>query len=259
MKRYGGTLVYSSRDAEGILEVVDAQGVRSLHFGTSPRQSAMALDDPNRLELSYIRAMLSALLFVDTPQNILLFGLGGGSLARFMFHQFPQSKIDAVERRRSVVDVAHEYFSLPKDPRLTVHIAEATEHAQKAVSNLAHYYDLVLIDAYDHQGMDRTINAEEFFRNCAGLLQPRGVMSINLWGTHSVSLRHSIELINLCFPKHAYRLQVPNKGNIVGLGLSTDLVVRHPLDHLQPRALQLEIELGLEMRYFLKSLRLLKS
>ena len=68
-RRHGGVLVHCQRDAEGLVEVVETHGVRSLHFGSSPRQSAMALDEPDRLELSYVRAMLAGLVYAPEPRR----------------------------------------------------------------------------------------------------------------------------------------------------------------------------------------------
>ena len=254
MKRYGGELIHSSRDPDGILEVIDSHGVRSLHFGTSPRQSAMSLTDPDRLELAYVRAMLSPLLFIDEPGKILLLGLGGGSLAKFMLAHYPNCRIDAVERRAGVPPVAQAFFGLPRDSRLNVHIADGCAHIETLARTSQAEYDLMLVDAYDHLGMDQSINGDEFFRDCARLLRPVGALSMNLWGTHSASLRQSTELLHTCFPGRSYKLAVPNKGNVIGLGLGKD-IERPEKGVLLPKAKALEIRLGLEMPYFLRNLR----
>lgn len=256
MQRYGGTLIHHSRDSDGVLEVVDAHGVRSLHFGTSPRQSAMSLTDPDRLELAYIRAMLSTLLFIEEPGRVLLLGLGGGSLARFLLAHYSACRIEAVERRAGVAEIAQWFFGLPSDSRLNIHIADGGEYIEAEARRSEAVYDLILIDAYDHQGMDQSINVEEFFLACARLLNSRGALSINMWGTHNASLRQSTDLLSACFPGRAFRLRVPNKGNVIGLGLGTE-VATPGLKNLNPKARALEIRLGLEMPYFLRNLRAL--
>ena len=115
---------------------------------------------------------------------------------------------------------------------------------------------MILIDAYDHLGMDSSINAPDFFETCARLLHPAGVLSMNLWGTHAVSLKRSIELLKISFPGKAFKLAVPNRGNIIGLGLGTDVGALRE-KQLEPRARELEFRLGLEMQYFLRNLRFL--
>lgn len=254
MRRYGGELIHCERDAEGALEIVDTYGVRALHFGTSPRQSAMALDQPERLELAYIRAMLSALLFIEEPERILVLGLGGGSLVKFLLAQFPQCRIVAVERRAAVVRIAHDYFFLPRHPKLSIHIAEALDFVGNAARNGELAYDLILVDAYDPHGMDSSVNADEFFAACARLLDEEGALSINLWGTQSESLKQSTDLLRAFFPRRCYKLAVPNKGNIIGLGLGAARV-KSPPGALKLKARTLQIRQGLEMPYFLRNLK----
>lgn len=254
MQRYGGELIYHGRDADGVLEVVDTYGIRALHFGTSPRQSALSLDDPQRLELPYIRAMLSSLLFIDDPARVLLIGLGGGSLARFLLEQFPACRVDAVERRAGVVEIAHAYFGLPRAERLHVYIADGCQQVETLSRQGGQEYDLLLVDAYDHLGMDTSINALDFFEDCAQLLHPRGVLAMNLWGTHAIALKQSTNLLKACFPGRAFRLAVPNRGNVIGLGLGLEAIPA-PLKRLQPKARDLEFRTGLEMPYFLRNLR----
>ena len=62
---------------------------RFLHFGLDTVQSAMRLDDPDRLSLRYTRKMMAFLLFNRAPERILLLGLGGGSLAKFCYRRLP--------------------------------------------------------------------------------------------------------------------------------------------------------------------------
>ncbi len=254
MQRYGGELIYHGRDADGVLEVVDTYGVRALHFGTSPRQSALSLENPQRLELAYIRAMLSPLLFVGDPRRVLLIGLGGGSLARFLLEQFPDCRLDAVERRAGVAEIAHAYFGLPRVERLTIHITDACQQVEALSAHRPQDYDLILVDAYDHLGMDASVNAPDFLANCVRLLRPQGVLSMNLWGTHAVTLRQSTVLLKRYFPGRALRLAVPNRGNVIGLGLGEEVDPSN-LRRLHPHARELEIRMGLEMPYFLRNLR----
>lgn len=256
IRRYGGVLIYHNRDAEGVIEIVDSHDVRALHFGTPPRQSAMCLSDPERVELAYVRAMLSALNFLEEPRRVLVLGLGGGTLARFLLSHYPACRIDAVERRVSVIHVAHDYFGLPYSERLAVHQGEAVEFIGSPIEGNAEPYDLILIDTYDERGMDASVHADAFFRNCARRLNPNGVLAINLWGTHAVSMRRSADWLRTYFPGRCFRLAVPNRGNIIGFGLGEGWDDPRPLSH-KARAWDLQVRLGLEMPYFLRNLRTL--
>ena len=100
MYRYDGRVIHESYDDDGVLEVVELDGVRSLHFGSFPRQSSMLLVKPDKLYLEYVRAMTSWLLFKPTlDSEALIIGLGGGSLAKHLLHHFPECRLKAVEYR----------------------------------------------------------------------------------------------------------------------------------------------------------------
>jgi spermidine synthase len=63
--------------------ILDCGSRRFLHLDLNAIQSAMQINDPNRLSLAYTRKMMAFLLFKPAPARILLLGLGGGSLAKF--------------------------------------------------------------------------------------------------------------------------------------------------------------------------------
>jgi spermidine synthase len=185
MHRHPGKVVHKQAGPEGIFEVVDHANIRSLYFGSKPQQSAMQLDDPIRLILPYTRAMLSTLLFKSLPRSALLIGLGGGSMARFLFHYFPDCEIHAVENRRHVVELAYAYFQLPKSPRLRVHLGDGGEFLYSPTTPVCAEFDLILVDAYDHANIAESVTHETFFCACRQRLTDTGVMAINLWNAQS--------------------------------------------------------------------------
>lgn len=66
----------------------DHRGIRYLDFDMHTIQSAMCLDDPFALDLAYTRKMTAFLLFNPEPREVLLLGLGGGSLAKYFNGHF---------------------------------------------------------------------------------------------------------------------------------------------------------------------------
>ena len=77
----------------------------------------MRLDAPDDLALAYTRAMMGALLFHPEPRDVTLVGLGGGSLAKYIYRQLPQTRIVALEVDVRVVAAAHQMFHLPLGKR----------------------------------------------------------------------------------------------------------------------------------------------
>jgi len=215
---YDGLVVHQSQSDDGVIEVVDDGDIRSLHFGTFPRQSCMSLQTPHTLELTYTQAMMAALLLNPEPERVLIVGLGGGSLVKFILHHFPNCQIDVVEYRKDVLKVAYDYFQLPKnDSRVNVHIGDGYLFVQKCFCEGATPYDMVLVDAYDHIGMSTSVGIQAFFDACAGLLTTNGVMSINLWGTNRPVFKQTMARINESFDGKSLILPVEDKGNVIVL------------------------------------------
>jgi spermidine synthase len=253
MTKYGGTVIHSRRDAAGLIEVVETHGVRALHFGSEARQSAMALATPERLEFPYLRAMLIALVFVAEPRRILVLGLGGGSLVRFLLRHYPGVRIEVVESRTAVVDVAREYFGLPEQPGLRVRIGDGGEHLQRLMRQGAPEFDLILIDIFDDEGLAPVVPRHDFFAAVLSLLAAHGAVCINLWSSHEESFRAVMRLIKLYFPGNAFSLPVPGRGNVIGMGLQREIACPRLKDCL-PVAQRLEQGLGIEFPRLLSRL-----
>ena len=253
MYKYGGIVIHQDRDALGTLEVVEDGYQRSLHFGSEPKQSSMDLNDPLRLALSYTRAMLSALLFNPAPQRVLLLGLGGGSLAKFVLHHFPACRLDAVEYRESVYQAARGYFHLPDDPRLSVHFADAADFIRQADAGHSGY-DLILLDAFTADGVAQGTCGLSFFEASRTRLAEAGVLAANLWSGDTIKLDDVLGDLGDAFDGRLLRLPVDGKANVIALVTQAGRP-RRDLRRLDQQAQALQQRLGLEFILFLNRLR----
>tara|TARA_R110001606_G_scaffold395664_2_gene568415 strand:- start:28626 stop:29432 length:807 start_codon:yes stop_codon:yes gene_type:complete len=251
---YDGLVVHQAQSDDGIIEVVDLGDTRSLHFGTFPRQSSMSLRTPHTLELSYTEAMMACLILNSNPEKILVVGLGGGSLVKFLLHHFPDCEIDVIEYRQDVIDVAQRYFGVPSDdPRLTIHHGDGYLFVQERYYQAESNYDLLLVDAYDHIGMAASVGIQAFFDACAGILSEHGVMSINLWGSEHALFNQTMARINHSFEGRTMILPVKNKGNVIGLATMRP-VNNAALKKRQPSVELQEIQLNISLPKSLQAL-----
>lgn len=158
------------------VEVAEEKGVRTLHLGGDAIQSAMRLSAPDRLELAYTRAMLSALLFKEAPRDILMIGLGGGSIARFAHRRMPASRMTVVEINPRVVAAARSFFGVPMDDeRFQVEIADGGSYVRAHPASC----DLLLLDAFDDGRSVKSLATQSFYEACYACLRPGGVFSVN--------------------------------------------------------------------------------
>jgi spermidine synthase len=248
-----GRLIYQSHDDDGVIEVVEQNGVRSLHFGSSATQSSLRMDDPEKLELAYLRAMNSWMLFKDAPEHGLLLGLGGGSLARHLLYHFPDCRLVAVEYRKDVVKIARSHFGLPLDKRLKVILDDGGEYVRRRVETLRGYFSLLFVDIFDHDGMSPSLSNIAFFDACRTLLKEDGMLIVNLWNTDKDLFASYCDWLNEAFQERLLFLPVNAHDNIIGLAFNK-AVPAYSLKTLRSRAERLEQVYRIEFSSFLKTL-----
>jgi len=190
-------------------------------------QSTMLLADPNTLYLEYSQAMMCALLFQPAPAVVLLVGLGGGSLVKFLLEFCPRTKIDVAEINRDVIRVAREYFLLPESDRLRImHTPGETIVAEQLSARCS--YDLILVDAFDDSGPARPLLEEHFLENCRCLLARRGVFAMNLWNRPSDNFPAILATLENLFGQRLHRLLLDNyHSNAIVFGFNDPPLVKN--------------------------------
>lgn len=168
-------------DSWGKPSVCDEGGVRSLQFNGGAIQSSMRVSAPYELDLNYTRAMMGFLLINAEPQHILLVGLGGGSLSKYCYHQFPQAHITTLEINPDVIALRDEFLVPLDDERFQIVQSDACEYLARSDV----YADIILLDGYDAEGLPKNLCAESFYSNCWQALSAQGVLVANLWGGES--------------------------------------------------------------------------
>ncbi|MGE5794947.1 MAG: methyltransferase domain-containing protein [Bacteroidota bacterium] len=231
------------------VEVSEARGVRTLHLGGQAIQSALRLSAPDRLELAYTRAMMAFLLFVPAPREILMVGLGGGSIARFVHERLPRTRFTGIELNPKVVAAARAFFGLPADDRrLKVIVGDGAEHVPAYRGTC----DVVLLDAFDNLRSVRSLATETFYADCRDALRSGGVFVVNFiadeprFGTYLARLERVFDGRVLCLPSQ-------DRMNMIVLGFR-DRADAVPIAPLKRTARELERRLELPFDRFVRDL-----
>ncbi|MDK9706758.1 MAG: fused MFS/spermidine synthase [Desulforhopalus sp.] len=211
-----GFSVYKKKVNGYLVEILDNGDHRSLYFASEHLQSRMSLSSPQTLILPYTQYMAASLLLQPDPRDILIVGIGAGSLVRFYSHHFPGCYIDGVDSSPHILALAQGYFRLRESEQIVLHCQDGLEFLQDTVNKS---YDLILVDAFDDQGMAPTIYSAQFFAACSARLKNGGVMSCNLWSSDAPRYRDIKALIAGHFADALY-LPVPQRGNIVALAMT---------------------------------------
>jgi spermidine synthase len=229
--------------------VSERYGVRTLHIGSDTVQSAMRLAKPVDLELSYTRSMMACLLFIPKPAEVLMIGLGGGSLAKFIYHRLPGTKVKAVEVSPHVLAIARQYFYVPEDDaRFRVVVADGAEYVTR--HDIA--ADAVIVDGYDADAHAEELASRDFYEACRNRLNVSGVLVVNLWGGDK-SFTTLLERIEAVFDSAILCLPAERPGNIIVFAFNGD-PGSFSWSALRSKAQRLEAELGLEFQRFVEGL-----
>lgn len=225
-------------------------GVRSLHIGSDTVQSAMRVTRPNDLEIAYTRSMMAFLLFDRDPREVLMIGLGGGSLAKFIYHRLPRARTVAVEVNPRVVAIARQFFHLPPDDeRLKVVVGDGAGYLERDETCA----DVIMVDGYDAQSQVEALSTPAFYRSCARVLGDSGILVVNLWGGDR-NFTTCVERISRAFNGLVACLPAGKPGNIVVLAFKRS-PGRPRWDDLHRHAQVLETAHGLEFPDFVRQLR----
>jgi spermidine synthase len=172
---FGERIIFRADSQYHRISVTEDDEVRHLRFDRS-HQSAVSLSDEFESTIKYPNYLHLAYALQPEARNVLVLGLGGGSVSKRYWRDYPEIHVDSVEVDPVVVDVAREYFGLPEDPRLEVF----AEDGRRYVQATGRTYDIVIIDAYNADSMPYHLTTEEFFGEIDAVLNPGGVVAYNI-------------------------------------------------------------------------------
>ncbi|MFQ5849720.1 MAG: fused MFS/spermidine synthase [Candidatus Binatia bacterium] len=182
------------------IRVEEDDKARYLYFDRT-LQSAMNLDDPTSLRLVYPRFASLGLALRPDASNVLIIGLGGGSIAKKYHREFPSMEIDVAEIDPEVIQVAKRYFFFQEGRNLRVHAQDGRLY----LMHTPRRYDLVLLDAYYADAIPFHLTTREFFQTADQKLTLNGVMVINIIGAisgpKSKMVRSLVKTLRETFPQ----------------------------------------------------------
>ena len=229
----------------------EAAGLRHLHVGGTAIQSAMRLDAPDELALAYTRAMMGCLLFNPAPRDVLIIGLGGGSLAKFLYRRLPHTRTLAIEIDVRVVSAAHRLFHMPIGRRrLRVRVGDGAEHVALHPGSA----DVILLDAFVNHRQAPSIRTERFYRAAARALRRRRRAGHQLHERRSGAARLHPPPRRRVRRAQVVCMRAIGEDNIIVFAFREDPGVTRPSSVIG-RAIALQRDLGLEFRQFAARLR----
>jgi spermidine synthase len=178
------TVLHTERSLYRNIIVYESDDERCMRFTKqiSARQSCISLKDPDSLVFNYSKMMLGALYLQPEPEKILIIGLGGGILTSTLSRILPKAKIDTVEIDPAVVRVAQKYFNFRMTSTTTVSEEDGRVFVKRAIVK-GTKYDLIMLDAFDHEYIPEHLLTQEFLREVKQAMTPGGVLVANTWSS----------------------------------------------------------------------------
>jgi len=190
----GQRLIHSEKSLYRDVFVYEDGNTRCLCFTrlcAIGRQTCIDLKQPNRLVFEYTQMMLGALFLKPEPHSILIIGLGGGTLPRTLEKLLPGTDIDVVEIDPAVVGVAQQYFGFRPDEHIHLTVQDGRAYVRQALRG-SKRYELIMLDAYEHQYIPEHMLTREFLSEVRSLLQPGGVVAANTFSSSQLYQNESV-------------------------------------------------------------------
>lgn len=202
---------------DGILATVEQAGdTRTLLFDSGLIQSRIDVHHADKLPLPGNRLMLSHLMFGKIPDNILLAGCGGGSIARWFNAVSPSCHGTAIETSAEIIALARKYFDFPgADTNWNIRQDDIRQFITSKLRAHDETYDFILFDIEEHGATPAWLIQPQFLENCKKLLSACGVITFNIVTRTAEDFARALLPVRQVFPGKTYCLNSQDSQNIM--------------------------------------------
>lgn len=244
-------VLYRGIDSGVPVVVSEEAGIRTLTFGSDAKQSCLDVHKPERLVLAYTQWMMASILLPARLEKVLVLGIGGGSLIRFLLHHHPTCTVDAVDISGIVISLLSDYFLLNKSKRCRIIQDDASCFAAQSPRGI---YDLILVDLFEPDRMAPVLFAEEFYGDVRRLLRMDGVMAANFWSGDKKAYRIAKKAAATAFSQQLLAMSVKKRSNTIMLAFPGPIPKSRLRKARKEAALHRE-KYGLDFASYFKKLR----
>ena len=107
-------------------------------------------------------------------QDVLLLGIGAGTIARLLLKKYPKVKITGVDNNSLLMDVAERQFHI-SDIRMEIIIEDGFEYIKETKKK----FDLIIVDMWNGYWFPFKVLNNEFIEDCKKRLNKHGQVFIN--------------------------------------------------------------------------------
>ncbi|MBQ9894813.1 MAG: fused MFS/spermidine synthase [Ruminococcus sp.] len=169
-------LVYEGESVYNYLQVKSDDETTSLSTNVLFGVQSVYVKSGKLSGMYYDYAMAAPLMSgtVNSEKDILILGMGTGTYAKQCLNYLPDVKAEGVEIDERITDLAHEYFELPEEVKVTTYDGRAFLNVSDKK------YDVIMVDAYQDITIPFQMSSVEFFELVKEHLKDDGVMVVNM-------------------------------------------------------------------------------
>lgn len=208
-----------SEDVDGSMLVVkESAEYRWFEYGGQDMQSLMSLHQPEQLFTPVSQSLLFFILWKSKPLKVLNLGLGGASFERTL-STLSSILLTSVEVSQPIIEMAKQYFKLPKK----VHVI--CESAENFIHTTQNKYDVVLCDMFFKEKSPDFLFSEHFYAQLKQITLSKSVVIVNLQAETDEQLLLALFEIKKSFPYIAL-IDFNDYKNIVIIGSDHEIPAR---------------------------------
>ncbi len=140
-------------------------------------ESTINTSNSMELPLSYNRSIMAALAYSPDCKKILMVGLGGGAITRYINMFMPSVDITNVELDRDVIRLAKKYFGIKESENYRIIESDGRIYLKQ---NMDTNYDIVILDAFRGGYIPFHLLTKEYFSLIKEHLNMNGCVALNL-------------------------------------------------------------------------------
>lgn len=169
-------LVYEGESIYNYLQVKDDEERTALSTNVLFGVQSVYMKSGELTGLYYDYAMAAPVMSAGggSGADILVLGNGTGTFAKQCLDYFDGVTAEGVEIDEKITDLAHEYFELPENVKVTTYDGRAFLNVCEKK------YDVIMVDAYQDITIPFQMSSVEFFRLVKAQLKDGGVMVVNM-------------------------------------------------------------------------------
>lgn len=240
-------VVHEERSLYRNIIVDETRDLRCLKFNTKSSQtsqSCMYKNNPDKLVFNYTKLTFASLLVTDNPKNVLIIGLGGGTLSNVIHALYPAAKIHNVEIDPAVLKVARNYFNFIENDVVTSSVQDGRIFIKRAAIK-KQKYDWIILDAFNGDYIPEHLLTKEFFEEVKSVLAEGGVIAANTFSSsklyeHESATYHAVfgDFINVSRANRSNRIILAGVNS-----MPTEAQINQRIKALNPRLKKYDVDL----------------